>query len=155
MAAYGNIDYARAGLMYGLDSEIETKIAASGVTFEFGDPVFVKNGDENTGFAGSSLLSTLKFLGVAIISQRSFKDSEGEYPPFDAMNVLTEGEVYVPVASGITTIANQAAYVFDNASGDQFGKFTTLNSADTYGPVGYFRSNVEDSLARLQVSGLK
>lgn len=153
MAAYGSMDYARAGLAFGLDHEIETRIAASGVTFEFGDPVYVKNGDEDTGFAGDSDLATLKFLGVAAISQRSFVASEGEYPPFDAMNVLSEGEVYVTVASGLTTIANQAAYVYDDDTNAQYGLFTTLNSAATYGPVGYFRSNAEDSLARLQVGG--
>lgn len=155
MAAYGSLDYARAGLVFGLDTEIETKIAASGVTFAFGDPVFVLNGDENTGYAGDSDLATLKFLGVAMISQRSFVGSEGEYPPFDVMNVVSKGEVYVPVASGLTTIANQAAYVYDDDTDAQYGLFTTLNSAATYGPVGYFRSNVSGGLARVQIDGIK
>lgn len=154
MAAYGSLDYARAGLAFGLETDVETKIAASGTTFEFGDPVFVKNGDEDTGYAGDSNASDLKFLGVAMISQRSFVESEGEYPAYDAMNVLYGGEIYVPVASGLSTIANQAAYVIDDQNDAQYGKFTTSNSG-TYGPVGHFRSNVSDSLARLQVSGIK
>ena len=153
MAAYGNIDAARAGLVYGLDTTVETKIVASGVTVEFGDAVFVDAGVEDYGYLGDSTDGSLKFLGVAMISQRSFVASEGEYPAYDAMNVLIEGEIYVTVASGLSSIANSAAYVIDDTTDGQYGKFTTTNSAATYGPVGYFRSNVSSSLARLQVAG--
>ena len=152
MAAYGNIDAARAGLVYGLDIIVETKIVPSGVTVDFGDAIFVDAGEEDYGYLGDSGESDYKFLGVAMVSQRSFVDSEGEYPEYDAMNVLIEGEIYVTIASGLTSIANSAAYVIDDTTDDQYGAFTT-SSSGTYGPVGYFRSNVSSSLARLQVAG--
>jgi hypothetical protein len=54
MAAYSYLSGARAGLVYGLNTEIETKIVASGVTVGFGDPVFVDEETEDVGYLGDS-----------------------------------------------------------------------------------------------------
>lgn len=158
MAAYSYLSGARAGLVYGLNTEIETKIVGSGVTVDFGDPVFVDEAVEDTGYLGDSTDSSLKFLGVAIISQRSFVTSEGEYPAYDAMNVLTEGEVWVPVASGVTACANKAAYAVNVTTADDYNKFGISTTSGIYATaVGYFRSNPNsESLALVQLSsGLK
>lgn len=157
MAAYGSQDSARAGLCYGVgDLEVETKVAASGVTFEFGEAVFVDSGVEDVAYAPDSTDTSLKFLGIAIISQQSYVDSEGNYPPYSSVNVLTEGEVYVQVASGLTTIANQPAYVLDVTTDGQYQKFTTdSTAADVYDIGCFFRSNASNGLARIEVRGLK
>ena len=152
MSAYGNLSKARAGLVYGLTSEIETKIVASGVTVEFGKPVFVDAGVEDYGYLGDSTDASLLFLGVAVISQRSFVASEGEYPAYDSMNVLTEGEVWVPAASGVT--ANAAAYVVNVTTSDDYGKFGISTTSGIYATaVGYFRSNADGGLVLVELSG--
>lgn len=154
MAAYGLQDSFIAGEMFGSDFDIETKVVASGVTFEFGEPVFLDAGVENTAYAGDSNDGSLKFIGIAPISHRSYDGSEDQYVAFQDMNVLTRGQIYVAVASGLTNIANSAAYVIDDQNDAQYNKFTTSNSG-TYDIGGYFRSNVVDGLARLEIRGLK
>lgn len=148
-------DPARAGLMFGIDYNAETAVVPSGVTFEFGDPVFVDAGVVGVAYVPDSTDASLKFLGVAPISHRSYKDSEEQYVAYQDMNVITKGTIYVPVASGISACANQAAYVVDLISDGDYKKFTTTNSAATYAVGGYFRSNVnDDGLALLELRGL-
>lgn len=148
-------DSARAGLVFGIETDVEAKVVASGVTFEFGEPVFVDEGVEDIAYAGDSTDASLKFLGVAMISHRSYKDSEDQYVAFQEMNVLTEGEIYVPVASGITATANKLAYVVNLISDADYNKFTTT-SGSNYDIGGYFRSNPNaDGLARVELRGLK
>lgn len=148
-------DSARAGLVFGIETDVEAKVVASGTTFEYGEPVFVDEGVEDVAYAGDSNDASLKFLGVAMISHRSYKDSEEQYVAFQEMNVLTEGEIYVPVASGITATANKPAYVVDDQASGDYNKFTTSNSG-TYAIGGYFRSNPNaDGLARVELRGLK
>jgi hypothetical protein len=148
-------DSARAGLVFGIETDVESKVVASGVTFEFGEPVFVDEGVEDIAYAGDSTDASLKFLGVAMISHRSYKDSEDQYVAFQEMNVLTEGEIYVPVASGITATANKPAYVVNLISDADYNKFTTT-SGSNYDIGGYFRSNPNaDGLARVELRGLK
>jgi hypothetical protein len=148
-------DSARAGLVFGIETDVENKVVASGQTFEFGEPVFVDEGVEDIAYPGDSTDTSLKFLGVAMISHRSYKDSEEQYVAFQEMNVLTEGEIYVNVASGITATANMPAYVVDLTSSGDYNKFTT-DSTDNYDIGGYFRSNPNaDGLARVELRGLK
>lgn len=148
-------DSARAGLVFGIETDVESKVVASGVTIEFGEPVFVDEGVEDIAYAGDSTDASLKFLGVAMISHRSYKDSEDQYVAFQEMNVLTEGEIYVPVASGITATANKPAYVVNLISDADYNKFTTT-SGSNYDIGGYFRSNPNaDGLARVELRGLK
>jgi len=155
MSAYGSIDQAKAGFVYGLDHNIETRVVPSGTTFAFGDPVFVDEGDEAKAYKADSNDASLKFLGVAIVSQRSFNDSQGEYVAYDTMNVLTRGEVYVTVPSGLSSIANKSAYVIDDQSNDDYEKFTTT-AAGNYDCGCYFKSNPNsDNLVRIEVRGMK
>lgn len=154
MAAYGNQDAGIAGSPFGTDYDIETKVVLSGVTFDFGDPVFVDSGVEDVAYTGDSNDDSLKFLGVAIVSHRSYDGSEDQYVEYQDMNVITRGQVMVPVASGLSTIANAAAYVVDDRTSVDYGKFTTSNSG-TYDIGGYFRSNASDGIARVELRGLK
>ena len=154
MGAYSTQDASVAGLTFGSDIDIETMIAASGVTFGFGQAVFVKNGDAVTGYAPDASSAVLKFLGVSMISRRSYSDTTETYNAFDEMNVLTEGQIYVATASGLTSIANQAAYVIDDKNDSGYKKFTTANVGGSYATGGYFRSNVSGGLARLELRGL-
>lgn len=149
------IDQMRAGTVFGVIEGCETKVVASGQTFEFGEPVFVDAGVEDIAYPGDSNDASLVFLGIAITSHRSYSTSAEQYVAFQDMNVLTEGEVYVYVASGITACANKPAYAVDNQSSDDYNKFST-SAGGNYDIGGYFRSNPNsDGLVRLEVRGLK
>lgn len=156
MSAYGNqsTNGLIAGMTVGVDMDIESKVVASGVDFEFGDPVFVDTGVEDTAYDGDSNDASLKFLGVAMISHRSYTDSEDKYVAYQEVNVLTKGMVYVNVASGLSAIANSAAYVVDDTTSGDYEKFTTSNSG-TYDIGGYFRSNASNGVALVELRGLK
>jgi hypothetical protein len=153
---YGNLTPNKAGLMDGLENEVRSLLVASGVTsIAPGEPVFVKPGDETGAFLPDDTDATRKFAGVAIISQRSFVGTEDNlYPTYDQISVLEEGCVWVPVASGISAIANKAAYIIDLTSDGQFKKFTDATSGN-YDCGCYFKSNVLNGLAVLEVRGLK
>jgi hypothetical protein len=158
MAAYGSIDTMKAGLIYGLSYEAETKVVPSGKTFEFGEPVFVTTGDANSAYYPLSSDASLKFLGVAPISQRSSVDDEGAYEAYDDMNVVTEGIVTVNVHSGIasSSIANTLAYIQNVAASGQYKKFYNATGNSYATAVGYFRSNAVGGLALLELTaGLK
>ena len=155
MSAYGTIDAARAGMIYGIVDDIETLIVSSGAEFEYGDPVFVKQGEEEVAYEGNSGDATLVFAGVAVVSQKSSLTAAGKYEAYDEMNVLREGKVWVTVASGQTGVANKAAYVIHATGDSNYEKFTG-SSSSTYDCGGYFRSNpTSDWLAVLEVRGLK
>jgi hypothetical protein len=154
--AYGNLTPNVAGLMDGLENNVSSKLVASGVTsIAPGEPVFVMPGDETGAFLPDDTVATRLFAGVAIISQRSFVDTaDNVYPTYDEISVLEEGRVWVPVASGISAIANKPAYIIDLTSDAQFKLFTD-NSSGNYACGCYFRSNVLNGLAVLEVRGLK
>jgi hypothetical protein len=154
MGAYGSISNAKAGLIYGIDYNIETLIVASGDSFDFGDPVFVDEADAEKAHAGDNGDDSLKFAGVAVISQRSFADNQGDYPAYDVINVLREGKVWVTVPSGVSSTANKKAYVIHNSSDGDYEKFTTT-SGSNYDCGGYFRTNPTSNLAVVEVRGLK
>jgi hypothetical protein len=154
MANYGEQDAGIAGSLFGTDYNIETKVVPSGLTFEFGDPVFVDAGDENTAYAPDSGDASLLFLGAAVVSHRSYKDSEDKYVEYQDMNVVDRGEVYVAVASGIINCANAPAYVTHGKVDANYKRFTT-SSNGTYATGGYFRSNAANGIARVELRGLK
>jgi hypothetical protein len=148
-------DPARAGLVFGTETDVESKVVASGQTFEFGEPVFVDQGVEDVAYPGDSNDASLVFLGVAMISHISYRDSEEQCVAFQEMNVLTEGEIYVNVASGISACAHKPAFVVTNQSSGDYNKFTTA-SGSNYNIGGYFRSNPNaDGLVRVELRGLK
>jgi hypothetical protein len=157
MIQYQNtIDQMRAGTLFGPMLWAENKVVPSGVTFEFGDPVFVDEGDETKAYEPDSTDASLHFLGVAPISHRCYKDSVEQYVEYQEMNVLTKGKIYVHVASGVTGCANKPAYVVDLVSDGDYKKFTTTSSANTFDIGGYFRSNPNaDGLAVVELRGVK
>lgn len=155
MSAYGDMTKAKAGLIYGLDYEIETKIVPSGVTFDFGDPVFVDEGDEDKAYKANSTDVSLKFYGIAVISQRSSVDAQGDYPEYDTLNVMTRGKVWVPTVSGLGDVANKAAYVANVvATTADYEKWTDSSSA-SYNSGCFFRTNPLNDLAVIEVKGIK
>lgn len=149
-------DPARAGLAFGIEYDAEAKVVPSGVSFGFGEPVFVDAGDEDTGYAGDSNDASLKFLGITMISHVSYRDSDEEYVAYSDMNVMTKGVIYVPVVSGVVNCANLPAYVIDDQASADYNKFTT-SSSNNYDIGAYFRSNANaDGLALVElVGGLK
>jgi hypothetical protein len=103
--------------------------------------------------------TSFKFGGVAVISQRSFVDSTGEYPATDMVNVLTEGEIWVSVPDGTTGTANQIAYVIANSDNANYKKFTAT-ATNNYDSGCYFKSNpiavgTGKTFAKVEVRGIK
>lgn len=155
MGAYGSINTAKKGLIYGLDYDIESKVVPSGEDIAFGEPVFVDTGEEDIGYPGDDNDASLVFLGVAVISQKSLSDSADlEYDAYEVANVLKRGQVWVEVPSGISDTANQKAYIIHDQTDGDYGKFTTT-SGSNYDPDLYFRSDpTSDNLARVEVRGM-
>jgi len=156
MAAYGNLSTARAGVADGLDfSFVESKAVYTGQTIAFGAPVFVKTGNESQAFIADSTDATKIFAGVALLSQRSFVGTEGEYPAGDAVNILTRGRVWVNIPVGESGTANKPAYVYHNTSaGADHQKFTAV-TAGTYNTGAFFVSNPVGGLVLVEVNGRK
>jgi len=153
--AYGDLTPNKLGLVFGLESNVESKLVATGVTIAFGEPVFVKTGDDECAYLPDSTDATRKFLGIAPISHRSYVSSDGgQYNAFDTVNVLTEGQIWVALATGVTACANKPAYIVDLTSDGQYKKFTDV-STDNYDTGCYFRSNPLNGMAILEVRGLK
>lgn len=152
MTQYQNtLDEMRAGTIFGPVLRAEAKVVPSGVTFEFGDPVFVDAANENQAFEPDSTDTSLHFLGVAILSH----NADNKYVEYQDMSVLGKGEIYVHVASGIVNCANQPAYV-GNLIGDAAYKKFTTSSSNAFDIGGYFRSNANaDGIARVEVRGVK
>ena len=154
--AYGLIERAKAGLLDGLNKEIETMSVQDGDSFDFGDPIFAKEGAAGVAEVGDTTDDTLIFAGVALISQRSYVEEQGEYVEYTPMNVLSKGRVWVKVPSGLSSISNTPAYVNDDSTDVDYGKFT--NETAYYHTGGFFRSEPiavgSDYLAIVEVRGL-
>jgi hypothetical protein len=95
------------------------------------------------------------FKGVAIFKQTGGADygaGTSGFKQYDAVDILAEGDVWVPVAAAVS--ANDPAYIVIAAGADQ-GKFTDSASA-TYNMGGFFRTNRNSqNLAVLEVRGMK
>jgi hypothetical protein len=95
-----------------------------------------------------------KFLGIAMFAQRASKDYAAEtacYEKSDMVNVVSEGQVWVPVAAAVAD--KQSAYAIYEP-GETQGQFTNSNSGTL--DIGcYFRSNSANSMALLEIRGLK
>ena len=94
----------------------------------------------------------MKFVGVALHEELAYREGAGFYPKHTAVNVLTHGVVYVPVADGADPADKKPAYVV--LSGGDRGKFTDEESGN-YDCGCVFRSDAQDGLARVEVNGLK
>lgn len=156
MAEYGLMDVAKPGLTDGLQRNVRTLAVQEGDAFNFGDPVFVEEGDEVNAFVGDNANAVLKFAGVAIISHRATKDTQDEYSEFDALNCLEAGDVWVKVPSGLTIVAQTPAYVVDDPADADYGLFTNVEGTN-FPTGGHFRTNPitvgSDTLAVLRVAG--
>lgn len=94
----------------------------------------------------------MKFVGIARHEELAYKEGTGFYPKKTAVNVMTHGEVYVPVAEDAEAADKKPAYVV--LSGADKGKFTDKASGN-YDTGCVFRSDTQDGLARVEVRGLK
>jgi hypothetical protein len=118
-----------------------TITASATVTDGASQPTFTATADTN-----------MKFLGVAEHTELGFREGTGFYPPGHAVNVMDFGEIYVPVAEGVSPSDKEPAYII--LSGDNSGKFTNAATGN-YDSGSFFRSNEEDGLARIELRGMK
>lgn len=128
MPAYGDIDKALPGLLFGTEHNVISGPAA--VEIAFGSPVYQAEGEENKLYAVAAAGRHLR--GVAIFTQLEAASTSGivgtpgngtaSYKVGDAVNVLVDGEIWVPVADAI--VAHKPAYLTaagvwtDEASGN-------------------------------------
>lgn len=113
--------------------------------------IVVTGGTSQPTFSATSA-SGMKFVGVARHEELAYREGRGFYPKQTAVNVLTQGEIYVPVAESAQAADKKAAYVV--LSGEDKGKFTD-EAQDNYDTGCMFRSDAQDGLARVEVRGLK
>jgi hypothetical protein len=111
----------------------------------------VTGGSTQAAFTSTSD-TNMKFLGVAEHTELGFKEGVGFYPPNHAVNVMDFGEIYVPVAEGVSPLDKEPAYIV--LSGSEAGKFTNV-AAGNYDSGAFFRSGEEDGLARIELRGMK
>jgi len=94
------------------------------------------------------------FLGVAVFRQQGDRTTgagTAAYQLKDQVNIMSKGRIWVPITGSITDKA--AAYVVIAAGATQ-GKYLTT-AGSNYNIGGYFRSLAVNSLAILEVRGLK
>ena len=155
--AYGLMDHAKPGLVNGLQRDVRTLAVQEDNSFDFGDPIFVRTGDEENAYVANNADATLHFAGVAILSHRSTKDSQDEYSEFDAMNCLVGGEVWVKVPSNLTNVANTPAYVIDDPTDDHYGMFTNVEGTNFPSSARFVSNPItvgDDTLALIRVAGV-
>jgi len=101
----------------------------------------------------SAANNTARFRGIARHQELSYKEGTGFYPAGTAVSLLTHGHITVRVAEGANPDNLVPAYVI--LSGADAGKFTH-DSTNNYDCGCTFRSSrLEQSLALLEVNGLK
>ena len=105
MSAYGAMNYAILGLLYGFDSQIESFPCSADVTP--GRPVYQTPGTPTT-VHPTYVLGDV-FMGVAVATQQSKFADVGTYKTYDVVNVLTKGKIWVQAAVAVAT-APVAAY---------------------------------------------
>ena len=120
------------------DSDVSAEITVSG-------------GASQATFAATSSTS-MKFVGVAVHEELSYREGTGFYPKHIPVNVMTHGKIYVPVAEGSEPADKKSAYVV--LSGDDKGKFTDEASGN-YDSGCVFRSDAQNGVALVEVNGLK
>ena len=157
MAAYGAPDAATAGLMDGLHSaktySLRVPTLGDGEAVLFGDPAFVKAGNEDELFLADDTDADLIFGGVVVNQPRAGRSTQGEYASDEMASVLEEGRVWVRIADGVTATVNLPAYVVDDPDSDDYKTFTK-HSTGNYPTNGIFRSNPVGGLAILEVRGI-
>jgi hypothetical protein len=147
MAAYGTMDSAILGLLFGLagDCDIESYPATTAITP--GRPVYQTPG--TVGSVHPTYVSGDVFIGIAVASQISHDDDVGTYAAYDVVNVLKRGEIWVQVSKAVST-APVAAYA--TAAG-----LFSITASGNYNGGCMFRSQqaTVSGLALLEVNGIK
>jgi hypothetical protein len=124
-------------------------IAGPGITITAN--AVVTGGSSQAAFTATAD-TNMKFLGVAVHTELGFREGAGFYPPAHAVNVMDFGEIYVPVAEGVSPLDKEPACVI--LSGSEAGKFTNEASGN-YDCGAFFRGGEEDGLARVELRGMK
>ena len=145
MGAYGTMDSAMLGLLYGFDNDIESFPCSADVTP--GRPVYQTPGTPTT--VHPTYVNGDVFVGIAVASQRANVADVGTYKQYEVVNVLTNGKIWVQVAAAVST-APVAAYA--TAAG-----LFTVTASDNYDVNAMFRTNqaTVSGLAVLEVNGPK
>lgn len=145
MGAYGTMDSAMLGLLYGFDNDIESFPCSADVTP--GRPVYQTPGTPTT--VHPTYVNGDVFVGIAVASQRANVADVGTYKQYEVVNVLTNGKIWVQVAAAVST-APVAAYA--TAAG-----LFTVTASGNYDVNAMFRTNqaTVSGLAVLEVNGPK
>ncbi len=145
MSAYGTMDSAILGNLYGFDNDIESYPCSANVTP--GRPLYQTPGTVTT--VHSTYAEGDVFLGVAVASQRADIASVGTYETYEVVNVLSRGKIWAQAAVAVST-APVAAY----ATSD--GLFSTTASGN-YNVGAMFRTNqaTVSGLIVIEVNGPK
>lgn len=143
MAAYGTMDSAILGLLYGFDNDIESYPCSADVTP--GRPVYQTPGTPTT--VHPTYVNGDVFVGIAVASQRANVADVGTYKQYEVVNVLTNGKIWVQVAAAVST-APVAAYA--TAAG-----LFSVTASGNYNVNAMFRTNqaTVSGLAVLEVNG--
>lgn len=149
MPAYGDLETALPGLLFGTEHEVASAPAA--VEVAYGAPVYQAEGDNKVyvvAGAGRHL------RGVAIRSMNEAASQNGiigtpgngtaSYKATEAVNILTSGEVYVPVAAATTS--HKPAYV------TPAGVWTDVAAGNVLSAFIFRSSTTGAGLARLEVN---
>jgi hypothetical protein len=126
-------------------------ISIEGPGISINAAITVTGGESQATFA-SSANTNMKFVGVARHEEQAYKEGVGYYPANVAVNVMTRGEIYVPVADGASPQDKESAYII--LSGDDAGKFTD-EAGENYDSGCIFLGGAEDGLARVEVRGMR
>jgi hypothetical protein len=156
MAMYGNLDAVRPGMLDGLDHDVVSKRAS--VAFKFGEPAFVTPGNETDIVQGDVTATTLVFQGVVIHTYYADNTVEGEYPAGHVVPTCRDGEVWVRVPDGKTTIFGKEAHVVANTGNAEYKKFTDVSAVTTVSTGCTFTSNAVNlgtgqTFAKVMVNG--
>ena len=114
----------------------------------------VTSGGAGTAVASTALTSARKFLGAAAFVQTGGKTWGAGTSAWQigmSVNIVHDGTLWVPAES--TVADKDPAYAVSLGAGT-LGKFTDVSTSN-YDIGGYFRSNVNNGLAILEVRGLK
>jgi len=145
MSAYGDMDSAMLGLLYGFDNDVESYPCSADVTP--GRPLYQTPGTPTT--VHSTYVEGDMFMGIAIASQRANIADVGLYAKYEVVNILTKGKIWAQVAVAVSG-APVAAYA------TSAGLFS-ITASGNYNGGCTFRTNqaTVSGLAVLEVNGPK
>lgn len=150
-AINGSEELAAAGIGASADKARRTvTVAGDGVDVSAG--IAVTGGSSRPSFTCRSSCG-MRFVGVAARAELSHAGGAGFYPKGSAVNVLTRGKIWAPVADGANPADKADAFVA--LSGGGKGAFTDAGGDESYDCGCAFRSDGQDGLALVEVRGLK